>query len=670
MLIGRCLDLLRLPYSFILSHTGMKKWITSNYHYMVPEWDEGNLEPDFDSFLSDVRRGLSFLGAGKAVPVVIGPVTIAYLTKISSFSPGYETEKRRELLKQLLPIYKELLSRLSDAGVKEIQVHEAVIVFEDPELLPLFKQAYPLILPTGVAINLVSYMESPPSDHYQWLVSVKEIDILSLDLTRGSTLSLIKQHGFPSNKVLGAGLIDARNVWKFDPQVIRQVLLDLAKNVENVRIQPSSSLQYNPWSLVGEDELLTHPAGPVLSFATEKLSEITFIAKAASDDAALNALDMAWSNYRKALSSSAQCNGRLKNVKDSDFCRAESFEKRRPKQLKDIPILPTTTIGSFPQTRAIRLLRTQYKNGSISKDQYEHAIDQQIAYAIGIQECLGLDIFVHGEAERTDMVEFFGKQLDGILFTCNGWVQSFGSRCVRPPVIWSDIVRPHPMTVREFVVAQALTEKPVKGMLTGPVTILNWSFPRSDISRKEQAMQLALCIRDEIVDLEQAGCRVIQVDEPALREAMPLRAEQKQEYLDWAVDSFRLATGVAASETQIHTHMCYCEFDDCMEAIDRMDTDVNSIENARSDNATLVAFDRIGYTKDLGPGTYDIHSPVVPTVDFIRNKLKSFIDCINVESLVVNPDCGLKTRTWPETTEALKNMVEATRLVREEISVR
>jgi 5-methyltetrahydropteroyltriglutamate--homocysteine methyltransferase len=283
---------------------------------------------------------------------------------------------------------------------------------------------------------------------------------------------------------------------------------------------------------------------------------------------------------------------------------------------------------------------------------------------IGIQEALGLDILVHGEPERTDMVEFFGQQLDGMLFSKNGWVQSFGSRCVRPPIIWADIRRPRPMTTREFQVAQALTEKPVKGMLTGPVTILNWSFPRADIPRKDQAMQLALCLRDEVADLESCGCTVIQVDEPALREAMPLRANEKKEYLDWAVDAFRLSTAIAKSETQIHTHMCYCEFDDCMDAIDKLDTDVNSIENARSDNATLFAFKRIGYTKDLGPGTYDIHSPVVPPVEFIVNKLSAFLECVEKEKLVVNPDCGLKTRAWPETIEGLKNMVEATNIVR------
>jgi 5-methyltetrahydropteroyltriglutamate--homocysteine methyltransferase len=369
---------------------------------------------------------------------------------------------------------------------------------------------------------------------------------------------------------------------------------------------------------------------------------------------------------------------------------------RRTKQLKGVPLLPTTTIGSFPQTPEVRRLRTQLKKNTITKEEYDAAIDKQIAYAIGIQEALGLDIFVHGEAERTDMVEFFAQNMDGMLFSTNGWVQSFGSRCVRPPIFWSDISRSRAMTTREFAVAQSLTNKPVKGMLTGPVTILNWSFPRIDVSRETQAMQIGLAIRDEIADLEKVvsisnsiqlrslqlhivqnltyvvvsqGCTVVQVDEPALREAMPLREAKKEEYLRWTVDAFRLSTAGAKNDTQVHTHMCYCEFDDCMEAIDRMDTDVNSIENARNDNYTLRAFKRIGYSKGLGPGTYDIHSPVVPSVQFIKDKIKSFLPCVEIQHLCINPDCGLKTRTWPETIGALKNMVAANDEVRTELGL-
>ena len=645
----------------------MKKWITSNYHYLVPEFD-GSIHADFSPFYAEVGRGLDVLGASRATPVIIGPVTMAHLTKFASFSTGYEAQERRSFVVQLLPIYTKLLADLGVMGFDEIQIHEAALVMEDPCLLEYFELAYPAILPDGPAINMVSFMEDVGEEHYKWLISVDRVSIVSLDFTRGENLAYMEKHGFPTTKTLGAGLVDSRSVWRVDPSIVKPVLDRLAKVMKDspIRIQPSGSLQYNPWDLSCETELLAHPAGQVLSFAAQKLGEVRALADAVNNDWSL--LDGAnWTNYRAAVvnGSNPVVLSRTKDLVESDFCRSEPFTIRRPKQLKSVKVaLPTTTIGSFPQTAEVRRLRSQYKRGIISEDEYNALIDQQIALAIGIQEGLGLDILVHGESERTDMVEFFGQKLDGMLFSRHGWVQSFGSRCVRPPIIWADVFRPHPMTVREFRVAQKLTDKPVKGMLTGPVTILNWSFPRSDISRKEQAMQIGLAIQDEICDLEAAGCIVIQVDEPALREGMPMRQAKKQEYLDWAVDSFRLATAKTESATQIHTHMCYCEFQDCMEAIDKMDTDVNSIENARNDNATLRAFKKLGYKKDLGPGTYDIHSPVVPTVKFIEEKLKSFLECMEMKRLVVNPDCGLKTRTWPETIAALKNMVEATRNVR------
>jgi 5-methyltetrahydropteroyltriglutamate--homocysteine methyltransferase len=515
---------------------------------------------------------------------------------------------------------------------------------------------------------MVSSMEDIGSSNYQWLISVPEISIISLDLTRGDNLGFIEEFGFPADKILGGGLIDSRSVWRFNPDTVTSTLKRLATHVSQLRIQPSGSLQYVPWDLACEKELLEHPAGPVLSFALQKLEEIVDISRVEGNTSALAGYKQAWKQYKSAVESDSSVTFRVQGLTEKDFCRAEPFEIRKTKQLQGMPFLPTTTIGSFPQTKAIRNLRAQHKKGALSDEAYEAAIDKQIAVAIGIQEALGLDILVHGEAERTDMVEFFGQKIEGMLFSSNGWVQSFGSRCVRPPIIWADVSRPKAMTVREFVVAQELTDKPVKGMLTGPVTILNWSFPRIDVSRQEQAMQIALCIRDEIQDLENAGCVVVQVDEPALREAMPLRRLEKEEYLNWAVDAFRLSTAQAASETQIHTHMCYCEFQDCMGAIDRLDTDVNSIENARNDNATLLAFKNIGYSKALGPGTYDIHSPVVPTVEFIAEKLESFLECMDVSQIVVNPDCGLKTRTWPETIAALKNMVTATEMVRQRIA--
>jgi len=521
----------------------------------------------------------------------------------------------------------------------------------------------------GPTINMVSFFEDIGEENYKWLVSVSEINVISLDFTRGGNLGLVEKFGFPGDKTLGAGIVDGRNVWKVDPSVAEPILKKLSTIVTTIRIQASASLQFIPWDLSCEKDILAHTTGQVLSFSIQKIAEIALVAKFAKGKATLDDHKAAWSAYRTALAGDKSVTKRVNALTEKDFARTEAFEVRRTKQLKGVPLLPTTTIGSFPQTPAVRKLRTQLKKGTITKDEYDAAIDKQIAFAIGIQESLGLDIFVHGESERTDMVEFFAQNMDGIMFSTNGWVQSFGSRCVRPPIMWSDMKRANVMTTREFAVAQSLTTKPVKGMLTGPVTILNWSFPRIDVSRETQAMQIGLVVRDEIADLEKVGCTVVQVDEPALREAMPLREAKKEEYLRWTVDSFRLATAGAKSETQIHTHMCYCEFDDCMEAIDRMDTDVNSIENARNDNYTLRAFKRIGYTKGLGPGTYDIHSPVVPSVDFVKNKIKSFLPCVDIKNLFINPDCGLKTRAWPETIGALKNMIEANDIIRNELGL-
>ena len=532
----------------------MKKWITSNYHYMVPEFDEtSEIAPDFGRFLDNCKRGVASLGAARAVPVVMGPVSLVRLTKISS---GITSQG---LLSALLPVYKKLLQQLAALGVQEIQIHEPALVFDEANLASFFQMAYPEILPSGPDINMVSFMDDVGEANYKWLCSKNNgLSVLSLDFTRGSTLALIEKHGFPSDMTLGAGLIDSRSIWKVDPITIVPIMTKLDALKIRYRIQPSGSLQYVPWDLERETELQDHPAMPVLSFAKQKLAEIALVAQAASGNAdALAGHEVAWKTFhvqRLASASAAVCE-RINKLQPGDFSRDEKYATRRTKQLLGVPLLPTTTIGSFPQTAEIRRLRAQWKKGSLSNSDYEAAMDQQIAFMIGIQEALGLDILVHGEPERTDMVEFFGQQLDGMLFTQHGWVQSFGSRCVRPPVFWNDIARPTAMTTREFQVAQALTKKPVKGMLTGPITILNWSFPRIDITRKEQAYQIALCIRDEISDLEAAGCQVIQVDEPALREGMPLRAAQKDAYLLWAVDSFCLATAGAKSETQIHTHV-------------------------------------------------------------------------------------------------------------------
>ncbi|KAI9907838.1 hypothetical protein PsorP6_016594 [Peronosclerospora sorghi] len=655
----------------------MTKWFDSNYHYEVPELNaKSSPKANFSSYVNNVKRALAVVGVDKTVPIILGPLTYLALSK-------YDGTTLDEVLEKVLPLYTLLLNELVALGVEEVQIHEPSLVGASADqLIKHLPKVYGSKNQTGAiqhsscALNLATYFEEIHPDVYQWFTS-SPVSAISLDFTRGDNLSVLQKFGFPANKRLGAGLIDGRSVWKFNPEtVVSQVteikkVLGAAENT-SLTIQPSSSLQHVPYTTECEGAL---NAGEiegllgVLSFAYEKLAELEVVKKIAQigeegANAEVNAAKKAWSYYYEKNPAKETVQSRLAAVTEADFKRPAPFAERRPLQLKGLPVLPTTTIGSFPQTPQIRALRRKLKQGEITLEHYRAKIDEQIAFNIGVQEALGLDILVHGEPERTDMVEYFAEKLNGFAFTQNGWVQSYGSRCVRPPIIFADLERPVDMTVREFAIAQSFTTKPVKGMLTGPVTILNWSFPRKDISRKDQAFQLALCLRDEVSDLEVAKCAVIQVDEPALREGMPLKPSKKDEYLKWAVDAFRLSTAVAKNETSIHTHMCYCEFADCMHAIDAIDADVNSIENARSDDETIREFKAIGYTRYLGPGTYDIHSPVVPPKDDIVKKLKSFLNLLPAKQVVVNPDCGLKTRKWPETIAALRNMVDATLEVR------
>jgi 5-methyltetrahydropteroyltriglutamate--homocysteine methyltransferase len=655
----------------------MTKWFDSNYHYEVPELNaKTSPTANFSTYLANVQRALAVVGPSKTVPVILGPLTYLSLSK-------YDGVSFDEVLVKLLPLYTQLLNDLAALGIREVQVHEPSLVAAGSEKLVAHlptvygsKSVTGAIQHAEISINLATYFEEINHDVYKWF-GESNVAALSLDFTRGDNLSVLQKFGFPANKRLGAGIIDGRSVWKFNPEQVVKLVADIktvlaaSANV-SLTIQTSSSLQHVPYTTECEQALNageTDGLLGVLSFAYEKLAELEVVKTIAlnGEDGAKSVIDeakKAWSVYYEKNPAKAAVQTRLSAVTEKDFKRPSPFAERRPSQLKNLPILPTTTIGSFPQTPQIRALRRKLKAGEITLSHYQAKIDEQIAFNIGIQEALGLDILVHGEPERTDMVEYFAEKLEGFAFTQNGWVQSYGSRCVRPPVIFADLVRPVDMTVREFVVAQSFTTKPVKGMLTGPVTILNWSFPRKDISRKEQAFQLALCLRDEVADLEAAKCSVIQVDEPALREGMPLKLSKKDEYLTWAVNAFRLSTGVAKNETSIHTHMCYCEFSDCMHAIADIDADVNSIENARSDDETIRSFKAIGYQRDLGPGTYDIHSPVVPPKEQIVQKLKSFLALLPASQVVVNPDCGLKTRKWPETIAALRNMVDATLEVR------
>jgi 5-methyltetrahydropteroyltriglutamate--homocysteine methyltransferase len=444
----------------------MKKWITSNYHYMVPEVDETvvTLHSNFASYLAKVKRGIDKLGAERATPVVMGPVSFVRLCNFKQ--AGSQDLQRFALLEKLLPLYKDLLAKLKAMGVKEIQIHEPALVFVDSSLKSLFEQAYPGILPVDVAVNMVSFFEGVSEENYKWMLSVPQINILSLDFTRGDNIELVKKFG-TAGKTIGAGIIDGRNVWKVNPTTATPVVKTLSDSgAVDIRIQPSSSLQFVPWNLECEQDILAQPLGSALAFGKQKLKEVSDVCASAAGTGNLDAYDQAWKTYQAKRKGNTNVTTRAANLTESDFSRPEAYAVRRKHQLPGV-LLPTTTIGSFPQTKEIRSLRHQLKKGTLSQLDYERAIDQQIAMMIGIQEALGLDILVHGEPERTDMVEFFGQQMEGMAFTTNGWVQSFGSRCVRPPIIWTDISRPTSMTVREFKVAQALTQKPVKGMLTG-----------------------------------------------------------------------------------------------------------------------------------------------------------------------------------------------------------
>ncbi|MDX1600052.1 MAG: 5-methyltetrahydropteroyltriglutamate--homocysteine S-methyltransferase [Anaerolineales bacterium] len=635
----------------------LTKWFDTNYHYLVPELGPDS-EPQLnaDDFLDTVERARSALG-DRAVPIVLGPVTLVRLSRVEGDPSA--------LLEKLGPIYAELLSELKALGVPEVQLHEPAVVLDDgPELEPLFRSVYPLLDEVGLPINLVTYFDDPGPAFP--LLTDLPVQTLSLDFSRGRARELLDEHGWPDNTVLGAGVVDGRNVWRMDAEETLDELRAL-QEFGNLRVSASSSLQFVPYTVRSEPELPEQLTG-VLAFAEEKLEELGLLAATLSGEDTsrrLDELQERWVVFRRFAPKDLELAQEIAGLDDDDFHRAAPYEKRRSNQVQ-LPQFPTTTIGSFPQTREIRRLRAQYRRGDITEEEYKHQIDAWIAYTIGVQEGLGLDVLVHGEFERSDMVEYFAQKLTGFAFTRNGWVQSYGSRYVRPPIIYADVTRPEPMTVREFRVAQSFTDKPVKGMLTGPVTILNWSFPRLDISRREIAFQLGLALRKEIEDLQQAGARVIQVDEPALREGLPFKSDRWHEYLSWAVDAFRLATAGAAPATQIHTHMCYAEFGDVLPAIDRLNADVISIENARSDDETLRELSEYEYGREVGPGVYDVHSPVVPDQDHVAQKLRSFRKHLAPERIWVNPDCGLKTRGWEEVIPSLQNLVQAAENLRQE----
>ena len=646
----------------------MKKWFNTNYHYIVPE-----IEDDTEIKLVGTNPFKYYSEAKKdgieTKPVVVGPFT---LLKLARFTGNKSVE---EFVDDTIKAYSELLNELSKLGVNWIQFDEPFLVHDiTKEDLTLFDKIYNAVLAKkeNIKVLLQTYF-GDIRDSYENITKLK-FDAIGLDFIEGKeTLNLIEKYGFPKDKILFAGLVNGKNIWRNNYEKTISTLNLLKNKGIEIVLSTSCSLLHVPFTVENETKLskavLKH-----FAFAVEKLGELADLKVLAEeinfteDNVFVNNKKL-FSEDRNALN--PEVAERIKNIKESDFTRLPAFEEREKIQKKEfnLPIFPTTTIGSFPQTADVKANRTAFKKGEITEQEYIEFNKKKIAECVALQEEMGIDVLVHGEYERNDMVEYFGENLDGYIFTEKAWVQSYGTRCVKPPIVWGDISRNKSMTVDWSVYAQSLTNKPMKGMLTGPVTILNWSFPREDISLKECAYQIALAIRDEVLDLEKNGIKIIQIDEAALREKLPLRkADWYSEYLDWAIKTFRLTHSRTKAETQIHTHMCYSEFTDIIPAIDDMDADVITFEASRSDLLLLDSLKENNFKTEVGPGVYDIHSPRVPSVDEILTVLNKMAEKINPEKLWVNPDCGLKTRGVVETKASLINMVKAAKQFREKFN--
>jgi len=654
----------------------MNKYLGTNYHYIVPEVSKSTEfklchQKPVDEYLEAKAAGI------ETRPAIFGPLSFLLMGKTPR--SGSEDYEPITLLDQLVPVYIELIKKLVAAGAKSLQLDEPGLVLDSAdalgkELIATYTklaeaaQSVPITITTffGSAEAILPSLVQCP------------VHAVHLDLTeRGKpeqikmALELLK----PTKVALSLGLVSGRNVWKNDMNkslsIIKEAISVLGE--DRVIVATSSSLLHTPISLAGEDKM---PAEQKdwFSFALEKCDEVSTLAKAVSpnvDDAVKQKLQANADSIKKRrdfeTQSDASVRERLSKVTPDMYNRKSPFPQRRIAQssVVKLPKFPTTTIGSFPQTKEIRVARSKFTKGEITAKEYDDFIAKEIEYVVRFQESCGLDLLVHGEAERNDMVMYFGEQLKGFVFTENAWVQSYGSRYVRPPIIVADVARPSAMTTRWSSYAQSLSKLPVKGMLTGPVTILAWSFPRIDVSREVQSRQLALALRDEVCDLEKAGIFAIQVDEPAIREGMPLRKSDWDEYLQWAVDSFKLATAGVEDRTQTHSHFCYSDFNEIMSHIARLDADVISIEASKSDHKLLKVFASVDYSNQIGPGVYDIHSPRVPSQQEIQQKIADTLKAVNPSLLFINPDCGLKTRAWPETEASLKNMVAAAKWARE-----
>ncbi|KMT11311.1 hypothetical protein BVRB_5g109920 [Beta vulgaris subsp. vulgaris] len=654
----------------------MTKWFDTNYHYIVPE-----LGPDV-KFSYASHKAVNEYKEAKAlgvdtVPVLVGPVSYLLLSK-----PAKGVEKSFNLLSllpKILAIYKEVVTELKAAGASCIQFDEPLLVMDlDSHKLQAFTDAYAELESTLSGLNVIveTYFADVTPEAYKTLISLKGVTGFGFDLIRGTqSLELIKG-GFPSDKYLFAGVVDGRNIWANDLAASLALLQSLQGLVgkDKLVVSTSCSLLHTAVDLVNETKL-DDEIKSWLAFAAQKVVEVNALAKALSGQK-----DEAFFSANAAAQASRKSSPRVNNeavqkaaagLKGSDHRRATNVSARLDAQQKklNLPILPTTTIGSFPQTVELRRVRREYKAKKISEEEYVKAIKEEINKVVKLQEELDIDVLVHGEPERNDMVEYFGEQLSGFAFTVNGWVQSYGSRCVKPPIIYGDVSRPNPMTVFWSSAAQSMTSRPMKGMLTGPVTILNWSFVRNDQPRHETCYQIALAIKDEVEDLEKAGINVIQIDEAALREGLPLRKSEHGFYLKWAVHSFRI-TNVGVQDTcQIHTHMCYSNFNDIIHSIIDMDADVITIENSRSDEKLLSVFrEGVKYGAGIGPGVYDIHSPRIPPTEEIADRIRKMLAVLESNVLWVNPDCGLKTRKYGEVQPALLNMVAAAKQLRQELA--
>ncbi len=645
----------------------MTKWFDTNYHYLVPEL---TVETRFTIQAHEYLARLDEAQAqGHPVkPVLLGPVSLLYLSK----AKGVE---RLDLLDQLAEQYALLLRELQQRKIEWLQIDEPILALDlDDAWLKALERAYAWFRGARPKILLSTYFANVA--RYQGYITNLPIDGVHIDLVRAPEQLQPWLNALPGHWVLSAGVIDGRNIWRNDlDQSLALLQAAAAQLGERLWVAPSCSLLHTPVTLAHEEQLDAETRS-WLAFADEKLLEISVLVRALNQGEQSVAKDLALS--RAAIASrrqsprvhAAPVQARLAALSQLNEERAQPYAERRKVQAASLglPLLPTTTIGSFPQTAEIRASRAAFKKGELAEALYETAMQAHIAHAIQEQEALDIDVLVHGEAERNDMVEYFGEQLAGYAFTQHGWVQSYGSRCVKPPVIFGDVYRPAPMTVATAQYAQSLTTRPVKGMLTGPVTMLQWSFVRDDQPRQLTALQLALAIRDEVDDLQRAGIEVIQIDEPAFREGLPLQGGEWKHYLEWAVRAFKLSASVAHDSTQIHTHMCYSEFNDILPAIAAMDADVITIETSRSHMELLDGFGEFAYPNEIGPGVYDIHSPRVPSTAEIEALLRRAIQVIPVERLWVNPDCGLKTRAWEETRLALINMVQVTKALREEFA--